>query len=395
MKKIEKLLKDFAQGKICVVFDDENRENEADLIVAIEKLTPAKVNYIITHAKGLLCASLSWEIAEEKGFPLMPISNTDPHSTAFTLSVDSRNVKTGISPFERCMTAMDLIDPKKTIRDFITPGHMFPLIARKGQIIERRGHTEAAVTMCKLSGLKQAALVCEIINKKGKMSTKAEAKRFAEKNNLPYCDIKDLVEYHNRKINNVKRVAQAKLKSEYGTFDITIYQELFLECKEHVFISMGDFTSGVVRVHSECFTGDVLASLTCDCGSQLHLSLLRIAKEGKGAIVYLRQEGRDIGLSEKIKAYYLQQNNGLDTIEANLLLGHKSDNRNFHQAAWILKDQGYKKVHLLTNNPVKAEYLKNHGFDVKIENIPVCVSPENYKYLYTKKVKMGHSINLK
>jgi len=189
-------------------------------------------------------------------------------------------------------------------------------------------------------------------------------------------------------------VAVAKLKSEYGTFDITIYQEINKDCKEHVFISMGDYRNGPVRIHSECFTGDVLASLTCDCGSQLHQALSLIANERKGAIVYLRQEGRDIGLSEKIKAYYLQQNNGMDTIEANLFLGHKPDNRNFHQAAWILKDQGFKKVHLLTNNPVKMEYLKLHGLDVDVENLQGRVNPDNYKYLYTKKIKMGHKIKL-
>lgn len=393
MKEIKKLLKDFQLGKIIVVFDDEKRENEADLIVSIDKLTCENVNFLITYGKGLLCAALSDELITQKGFPLMPSSKKIPQATAFTLSVDSKNVRTGISAYERYLTAMDLADKNKTFKDFLTPGHMFPLAAKNGLLLERRGHTEAAVSLCKWAGMTEAALICEMIKDDGLMFSKEEAKDFAEKNGLGFCEIEDLVDYQMRTFSNVQKVASSKLKTEFGIFNITIYNELFTD-KEHVFLSMGDFTKGVVRIHSECFTGDVLTSMSCDCRSQLHYALKRISEEGKGAVVYLRQEGRGIGLGEKIKAYELQQNQGLDTVEANLHLGHKADNREYHSAAWILKDQGYKEVRLLTNNPDKAEGLKDHNFNVTIENFKVGVKPENYNYLLTKKQKMGHKITL-
>ena len=393
MKEISNLLKDFADGKIVVVFDDENRENEADLIVAIDKLTSEKVNFLITHGKGLLCAALSSQIVMDKGLSLMPNSNTDSYSTAFTISLDSKSVKTGISPKERFITAKDLIDPDKTLKDFNTPGHLFPLIAKKGGLLERRGHTEASVSLCKWAGLIEGALICEMINDDGQMYSKKEAQDFASIFGLPFCSVEDLVEYQNRTYPNVKKVVTAKLNTEYGLFDITVYKELFSN-KEHVFLSMGDYRNGVVRIHSECFTGDVLLSKSCDCNSQLHSALQRISNDGKGAILYLKQEGRDIGLVEKIKAYSVQQNIGLDTVDANIHLGHKVDNRDYHQAAWILKDQGFSKVRLLTNNPGKADYLRQHNLKVSIENLNVCVRPENYNYLYTKKTKMGHEILL-
>lgn len=391
MESIKKLLNEFKKGNIIVVFDDENRENEADLIVPIEKLTPDKVNFLITYGKGLLCAALSDNIIKDKGFCLMPDMRTSKHSTAFALSVDSKNVHTGISPHERYQTAIDLIDPSKSFKDFISPGHLFPLVAKNGGLLERRGHTEAGISLCKWSGLVEGALICEMINDKGKMFTKEEAIRFARKNDLPFCTIEELVEYQNRTYPNVENIVTAKLNSEYGLFDITIYKETYKE-KEHVFLSMGDYKNGILRIHSECFTGDVLFSKTCDCNSQLRTALNMISKDKKGAIIYLRQEGRDIGLAEKIKAYALQQQKGMDTVEANLQLGHKVDNRDYHQAAWILKDQGYKNVRLLTNNPQKAEYLIIHGFKVTVENLKVHVKPENYNYLYTKKIKMGHNI---
>jgi 3,4-dihydroxy 2-butanone 4-phosphate synthase/GTP cyclohydrolase II len=394
MKNIEQLLKDFADGKIVVVFDDEKRENEADLIVAIDKVTPEKVNFLITQGKGLLCAAISNEIAQDKGLTLMPSNKTDIYSTAFTVSIDSRNTKTGISCHERCVTAKDLIDPSKTIKDFITPGHLFPLIAKKGGLLVRKGHTEAGVSLCKWNNLPEATLICEMIKDDGKMFSIDEAKEFASKYSLPFCTIEELVEYQNLHYPNVERVVTAKLNTDYGIFDISVYRELFKD-KEHVFLSMGDYKKGVVRIHSECFTGDVLSSKSCDCKSQLDSALKRIAADGKGAIVYLRQEGRGIGLAEKIKAYSLQQNDGYDTVEANLKLGFKIDHRDYHQAAWILKDQGFEEVRLLTNNPQKAEDLIKHGLKVTIEEFEVCVRPENYKYLYTKKVKMGHKIKLK
>ncbi len=391
MESITKLLDEFKKGNIIVVFDDENRENEADLIVSMENISPEKVNFLITHAKGLLCAALSEDIVKDKGLCLMPDSRTSKHSTAFTLSVDSINVHTGISAFERCQTAVDLINPSKTFKDFITPGHLFPLVAKNGGLLERRGHTEAATSLCKWTGLVEGALICEMVNENGKMLSKDEAVKFAKKHKLPFCTVEDLVEYQNKTYPNVEKIVKANLNTEYGMFDITIYKEFYND-KEHIFLSMGDYTNGVLRIHSECFTGDVLFSKTCDCKNQLHTALKKISEDGKGAIIYLRQEGRGIGLGEKIKAYALQQQKGMDTVEANIELGHKADNRNYHQAAWILKDQGYKEIHLLTNNPEKTEGLLNHGFKVCPENLNVCIKPENYNYLYTKKTKMGHNI---
>jgi 3,4-dihydroxy 2-butanone 4-phosphate synthase / GTP cyclohydrolase II len=393
MELMDKMIEDFKNGEIIIIFDDEKRENEADMVVAIDKLTPEKVNFIVTHAKGLLCAAISNEIAVGKGFPLMPDMKQDKFSTAFTISIDSIKVKTGISSLERYTTAKELVNPETTLKDFVTPGHLFPVVAKKGLLHERNGHTEAAVSLCRWAGITEAALICEMVAPNGNMCTKDEAKEFAEKNNIAYCTVEDLIEYQNLRFSNVERVVAAKLTTDYGIFDITIYNELCTD-KEHIFLSMGDFKSGLVRVHSECFTGDVLSSRTCDCRYQLNEALRIISEDGKGALVYLRQEGRGIGLGEKIKAYALQQNNGLDTVEANEALGHKIDDRDFHQAAWILKDQGFEDVRLMTNNPEKVEYLERHGLKVKMESIETCVRPENYKYLYTKKTKMGHKIKL-
>ena len=393
MESITNLVEKYKNGEIIVVFDDENRENEADLIVAIDKITTDDVNFLINHGKGLVCAALSENIINDKGLPLMPDNKNAKHSTAFTISVDSKTTNTGISPYERYITAKDLIDPCKTLKDFVTPGHLFPLMAKKGGLLERRGHTEAAISLCKWANLTEGALICEMIKDDGKMYSKEEAKEFARNHNLQFCAIEELVEYQNITYSNVKKIVTAKLTTDYGLFNITIYKELGND-KEHVFLSMGDYKTGVIRIHSECFTGDVLFSRSCDCRSQLHTALETIATDGKGAIVYLRQEGRGIGLGEKIKAYALQQEKGMDTVEANLELGHKVDDRNYHQAAWILKDQGYEEVRLLTNNPDKAKSLEIHGFKVIVENLDVCVVPENYKYLYTKKIKMGHNIML-
>jgi len=393
VEKIEKLLKSFSNGEIVVVFDDEDRENEADLIVAIDKLTPEKVNFLATYGKGLICASLSTDIIMQKGFPLMPSNKTDAHATAFTISVDSKSVKTGISPYERYITSKDLLDPEKTLKDFITPGHLFPLAAKRGGLLERRGHTEAATSLCKWANLPEAALICEMVKDDGNMLSIEEAQNFSKKYNLPFCTVEELVEYQKLKYSNVQKIVTAKLPTDFGVFDITIYKELY-QNKEHVFLSMGDYTNGIVRVHSECLTGDVFSSRTCDCRAQLIAGLQKISDDKKGAIVYLRQEGRGIGLAEKIKAYHLQQTKGLDTVDANLHLGHKADNRDFHQAAWILKDQGFKSVRILTNNPEKTDYLKQHNLEIIPEKFELHISKENYNYLKTKKIKLGHNIDI-
>jgi 3,4-dihydroxy 2-butanone 4-phosphate synthase / GTP cyclohydrolase II len=390
---MKNLIKAFKQGKPIIVFDNEERENEADLFVAIEKCTPESVNFLITHGKGLLCAPISEKIMQEKGFPFMPTLCNDQHGTAFTISVDSKKVKTGISPYERYLTAKDLLDSDKSLKDFITPGHLFPLIAKKGGVLARKGHTEACVSLCQLAGLKEAALLCEMIKPDGQMYSRKEAESFAKKHNLAYCSIADIVEYLKQQFPNVEKIAKSKLKTEYGQFDITIYKELYTD-KEHVFLAMGDYKKGPVRIHSECLTGDVFKSLTCDCEKQLDAALKTIAQEGRGAIIYLRQEGRNIGLGEKIKAYALQQDHNLDTVQANLKLGHSADNRGYHQSAWILKAQGYKKVKLMTNNPAKIKGLTEHGLKVEKIKLALHIRKENYQYLKTKKQKLGHEIEL-
>jgi 3,4-dihydroxy 2-butanone 4-phosphate synthase/GTP cyclohydrolase II len=392
MKSIAELVSRFAKGEPVVVFDDEDRENEADIVVPIQGLTSEKVSFLVREAKGLVCAALHENIARARGLPLMPSNKGDAHATAFTVSVDSRSTRTGISPAERCQTAIDLITPGLTLNDFVTPGHLFPLIARSGGILERRGHTEAAVSLCEWAGLEPGALICEMIRDDGCMQSKSEAAAFAEKHGLAFCTIDELIEYRRFLASNVRRVSSAKLPTEHGVFDIAIYEELYTG-KEHVFLSLGDFRDGPVRVHSECLTGDILGSRKCDCGGQLQAALQRIGREGMGAVVYLRQEGRDIGLSEKIKAYALQEK-GFDTIEANVALGHRPDARNFHQAAWILKDNGFERVRLLTNNPDKIECLEKHGLRVTPVGIELAALPENADYLFTKKKKMGHRLSL-
>ncbi len=392
MQDMKKVIERFSNGEIVIVFDDLYRENEADLIVAIDKLSPEKITFLITYGRGILCASLNEEIVRKKGFPLAPSNKADKHATAFTLAVDSVKTKTGVSAIERYVTAKELVNPNTTLKDFVTPGHLYPLRARAGHLLERRGHTEAAVSLCKWAKLTEAALICEMVKDDGNMLSIEETKEFANKFGIPFCTVEELVEYQKLNYTNVSKLAESKLATKYGKFDIKIYQELYTN-KEHVFLSMGDYTKGVVRIHSECATGDIFHSVMCDCGYQLEKSLETIAKNGSGAVVYLRQEGRGIGLSEKIKAYKLQQDEKLDTVEANIKLGHFEDERDFHQAAWILKENGFKTVRLLTNNPLKLKALEKHGFTVVRETLPPNITDENREYLKTKKNKMGHIID--
>lgn len=388
------IIKAFSRGKGVVIFDDETRENEADIIIPIEKLSPDKVQLMISKARGVLCAALSRDIVQDKGIPLMPSLKNDPHATAFTLSVDSRECSTGVSAYERYITARDLIDPSKKMADFVTPGHLFPLIAKDGGMLQRNGHTEAAVSLCKWANLAEGALICEMIKDDGSMYSRDEAKEFAVSEGLNYCSVEDLINYQRTQFSNVEKLVQSRLTTQFGIFDISVYKELFTD-KEHVFLSMGDFTQGPVRIHSECLTGEVFSSLKCDCNNQLHSALELIAREKKGALVYLRQEGRGIGLAEKIKAYKLQQEEGLDTIDANIKLGHKADNRDFHQAAWILKDQGFdSNIQLVTNNPDKMKSLEKHGFAVQPISLKTAVCEDNRDYLKTKKDRMGHNLDI-
>ncbi len=393
LKRVEKVIDAFKKGGIVVVFDDEKRENEADLIMAAECADEKAIDFIITRGKGLLCCAISKEIADSKGFSLMGTNKKDPHSTAFTISVDSCLCKTGISPLERALTSRKIADKNTVFKDFITPGHLFPIIAREKLLMERHGHTEAAVALTRWAGLQEAALICELVGKNGAMCDKDEAFLFSQEHNLPYCTIKEMITYTLLHTQSVKKESSAKLKTEYGEFDISIYKDL-TNGREHVFLSQGDYTKGILRIHSECFTGDIFHSKSCDCRDQLDEALSIIQKEGKGAIVYLRQEGRGIGLGEKIKAYNLQQNENLDTVEANIKLGFDDDERDYHQAAWILKDKRYEgqTINLLTGNPNKMNCLKMHGFTVKQVIPHYTMREENKKYLSTKKNKMGHTI---
>ena len=391
---VESILARFALGEPVVVFDDEDRENEADIIVPIEGLTAEKVGFLVREAKGLVCAALHEDVVRSRGLPLMPSNKLDAHATAFTISVDSRSTRTGISPAERCQTAIDLLNPTYTLNNFVTPGHLFPLVARRGGVLERQGHTEAAVSMCEWAGLQPGALICEMIRDDGEMYRRDKAEAFAREHQIGFCTINDLLNFQRMRESNVRKRSEARLPTEHGVFNVTIYEELHTG-KEHLFLSMGDFVNGPVRIHSECLTGDVLGSRKCDCGGQLQSAMKRIAEEGCGAIIYLRQEGRGIGLSEKIKAYALQDREGLDTIEANLALGHLADARDFHQAAWILKENGFERVRLLTNNPDKVHCLEKHGIKVVPGAIEMPPSIDNYKYLFTKKSRMGHRLSLR
>lgn len=395
VKRVKKVVEEFKKGKIVVIFDDEKRENEADLILAAEFADSEKIDFIISKGKGLLCCAISKEIADLKGFALMGTNKKDVHSTAFTISVDSIDCKTGISPEERALTSRKIADDTTVFKDFITPGHMFPIIAKEKLLLERHGHTEAAVSLTKWADMKNAALICELVGKNGRMCSKNEAYDFAQEHNLAYCTIKEMITFALLNTKAVEKESSAKLKTEYGEFDISVYRDL-TNNKEHVFLSKGDYKNGVLRIHSECFTGDILHSKTCDCRDQLEEALKIIQNDGKGAVIYLRQEGRGIGLAEKIKAYNLQQTKNMDTVEANLSLGFDDDERNYHQAAWILKEEGYGEnvIKILTGNPAKFKTLELHGFKVEPITPAYNIRDENKKYLETKKNKMGHIIGV-
>jgi 3,4-dihydroxy 2-butanone 4-phosphate synthase/GTP cyclohydrolase II len=387
--KCDDVLVRFAKGDIVVVFDHESRENEADLIVAVDKATQAQVNFLIREARGLLCVAVGADFARSKGLPRMSSMNQERHGTGFTLSIDSRRARTGISAAERLITAQDLVRPGSMIGDFVSPGHLFPVVARDGGLLERDGHTEAAVTLCQWAGMTPAAFMCEMIGPDGGMLNRQTAEAFAQQNGLAFCDMKDLVGRERRLRPTVRRVADACLPTRFGTFGITVYEEPYTK-REHVFLRMGDPSKGPIRVHSECLTGDAFGSRTCDCGDQLGQAMERVAREGHGGIVYLRQEGRGIGLGQKIKAYALQQNDGMDTVEANLALGHGDDERDYDSAAWMLKDQGVVEVSLMTNNPDKVDGLRRHGLIVTrlAHEMPPCQG--NFRYMKTKQDKMGH-----
>jgi len=390
---IESVAADIRAGRMVIVVDDEDRENEGDLVCAAEKITPAKVNFMAMHGRGLICVPVSHERSRQLALQRMVLDNRESFKTAFTVSVDAAHgVSTGISAADRAKTIRLLASPKSKPCDLVQPGHIFPLQAKDGGVLQRAGHTEAAIDLVKLAGLEHAGVICEILNKDGTCARLPQLKAFAKKHGLKICTILDLVEYRRRKEVLVEVEETIKLPTDYGDFQLHLYKSL-VDGQHHMALVKGKIDQAkpvLVRVHSECLTGDVFGSKRCDCGNQLHHALRCIEKEGAGVLVYMRQEGRGIGLAAKIHAYKLQEK-GLDTVEANLKLGYPADLREYGIGAQILYHLGVRRIRLLTNNPKKIVGLSGYGMEI-VEQVPVKAvpNPHNSRYLRTKRVKMGH-----
>jgi 3,4-dihydroxy 2-butanone 4-phosphate synthase/GTP cyclohydrolase II len=392
---IEDAIYDLIMGKPIVVVDDEDRENEGDLIALADKATPEVINFMITECRGLVCVPITPERAEELDLPPMVAHNTDYHGTAFTVSVDHVSTTTGISAVERSLTVKALIDPKSKPSDFRRPGHIFPLIGKKGGVLRRAGHTEAAIDLARMCGSYPAAVICEIIKDDGTMARLPDLLEFRAKHGLKLITIRDLIRYRNEKENLVQRVVEVRMPTDFGTFRAIAYTN-DVDSKEHVALVKGHIDPNqpvLVRVHSECLTGDVFHSHRCDCGPQLAAALRQIEEAGCGVLLYMRQEGRGIGLINKLKAYKLQEQ-GFDTVDANIQLGFKPDLRDYGIGAQILKDLGVRKMRLLTNNPRKIKGLEGYGLEV-VERVPLQMeaNEDNARYLRTKQAKLGHMLN--
>lgn len=395
---VEEALEDLKIGKPVVVVDDEDRENEGDLVLPAQVATYEWLNFIINQARGLMCVPVSVEVAQRLQLDPMTARNTDHHGTAFTISVDAaEGTTTGISTGDRLKTVLDLADPTKKAEDFLRPGHMFPLIAKKGGVLERRGHTEAAVDLAKLCGFEPVGVIMEILNQDGTMARRDDLFEFCEEHNLKIITVDELILYRKKNEKLVKNEADVRIPTKFGEFEFVGYSDQ-IENKEYLAIIKGDVRGKenvTVRLHSECLTGDVFGSKRCDCQDQLHKSLHEIENKGEGLVIYLRQEGRGIGILNKLKAYKLQDQ-GYDTVEANHKLGFKDDLRDYAVAAQIIKDLNIKSISLMTNNPSKIKGLETYGIKVvDREEIEIPANDVDEKYLKTKKEKMGHLLKQK